>query len=170
MSHVKSHAVLMHQHAKECQNMPKGEMKQNWVGQSWLGSWFGSSLMAPELNRLQCFQWQCPICYCQVKQEHKDKLCVVSCLSPLHHFLMVETGHVSKILCQTHNICSCFPKKIVAICWIVEILCCRAQWNHKEEPISDGELDTHPSHHGGESPSSFSFVAVKNEIVVCNMC
>jgi len=34
MSQVKSVVVLMHQHAQECQNMPKGEVKQNWVGQS----------------------------------------------------------------------------------------------------------------------------------------
>jgi hypothetical protein len=40
----------------------------------------------------------------------------------------------------------------------------------KEEPISDSEMDTHPSHHGDESPTPFSFVAVKNEIVVCNVC
>jgi KRAB domain-containing zinc finger protein len=35
----------------------------------------------------------------------------------------------------------------------------------KEEPISDGEMDTHPLHHEDESPTPFSFVAVKNEIV-----
>jgi hypothetical protein len=40
----------------------------------------------------------------------------------------------------------------------------------KEEPISDGEMDAHLSHHGDESPTPFSFVAVKNEIVVCNIC
>jgi len=37
MSQVKSDVVLMHQHALERQNMPKVEVKQNWVGQSWLG-------------------------------------------------------------------------------------------------------------------------------------
>ena len=46
MSQVKSDVVLMHQHTQEHQNMPKGEVKQNWVGQSWKGSWLGSSLMA----------------------------------------------------------------------------------------------------------------------------
>jgi hypothetical protein len=40
----------------------------------------------------------------------------------------------------------------------------------KEEPLSDGEMDVHPSHHGDESPTPFSFVSVKNEIVVCNIC
>jgi hypothetical protein len=55
MSHVKSDVVLMHQHAQESQNMPSGEVKQNWVGHSWMGSWLGSSLMAQELDRLQCF-------------------------------------------------------------------------------------------------------------------
>jgi len=40
----------------------------------------------------------------------------------------------------------------------------------KEKPISDGEMHTHPAHHGDESPTPFSFVAVKNEIVVCNIC
>jgi hypothetical protein len=40
----------------------------------------------------------------------------------------------------------------------------------KEEPISDDEVDTHPSHHGDGSPTPFSFVAVKNEIVVRNIC
>ena len=58
------------------------------------------------------------MCYYKVKQEYKDKLCdeMVSCLSPLRHFLMVETGHVSKMLYQTQNKCSCFRKRIVAIC------------------------------------------------------
>jgi GMP synthase-like glutamine amidotransferase len=55
MSHVKSDVVLMHQHAQELQNMPKGEVKQNWVGQSWMGICLGSSLMAQELGRLQRF-------------------------------------------------------------------------------------------------------------------
>jgi len=32
MSHVKSDVVLMHQHPQDSQNMPKGEVKQNWVG------------------------------------------------------------------------------------------------------------------------------------------
>jgi len=54
MSHVQSDVVLMHQHAHEHQNMRKGEVKQNWVRQSWMGSWLGSSLMAPELDKLQC--------------------------------------------------------------------------------------------------------------------
>jgi hypothetical protein len=54
MSHIKSDVMLMHQHAQECQNMPKGEVKQNWVGQSRKGSWLGSSLMAQELDRLPC--------------------------------------------------------------------------------------------------------------------
>jgi hypothetical protein len=40
----------------------------------------------------------------------------------------------------------------------------------KEEPISDDEMDMHSTHHGDESPTPFSFVAVKNEVVVCNIC
>jgi hypothetical protein len=40
----------------------------------------------------------------------------------------------------------------------------------KEEPISDDEMDTHPTHNRDESPTPFSFVAVKDEIVVRNMC
>jgi len=40
----------------------------------------------------------------------------------------------------------------------------------KEEPISDDEMDTHPTHHGDESPTPFSFVAVKDEVVVCCIC
>jgi hypothetical protein len=39
----------------------------------------------------------------------------------------------------------------------------------KQEPVSDGEMDAHASHHGDQLSTPFSFVAVKNEIVVCNI-
>lgn len=35
----------------------------------------------------------------------------------------------------------------------------------KQEPVSDGEMDAHASHHGDQLSTPFSFVAVKNEIV-----
>lgn len=40
----------------------------------------------------------------------------------------------------------------------------------KQEPDSDGETDPELSHHRDQVPAPFSFVAVKSEIVVSNIC
>jgi hypothetical protein len=39
----------------------------------------------------------------------------------------------------------------------------------KQEPYSDGETDSQPSHCEDQVPAPFSFVAVKSEIVVSNI-
>jgi hypothetical protein len=40
----------------------------------------------------------------------------------------------------------------------------------KREPDSDGEMEPQLSHHRDQIPAPFSFVAVKSEIVVSNIC
>lgn len=127
--------VPVHQHTQESHEMSTREVKQNRVGQGWMGSWLGNILMAQELDGLPCFISTSYVT-AGLSKGTRSRCAMLrwfhAWLYPLHHFLMVEKGHVSKMLCQTRNRCTCSPEKIVALCWIIKILCYRPQWNYNQ--------------------------------------